>query len=727
MSKTFDRVPKHPVGRIPKRDFADESRDTFYTTKVGLIVRVDEVTMKADVKILTGGGERYELDLTQAVAGPRSFWGGIPEVNSLVILGYRRLHKNLYDAVILGYIPTATRSGIRFDPLSGYDPASVDPADAAATQQLLGGVTRTKRLLLRPGDVGGMSSKGSELVLNEDVRITNRAGDFFELRDAERSWVAQSIHRVEAESGVRRISGPIRRSKLILPEDIFQTGTKTLRDTDTFYFGRDELQKAGPGTNPGVAPKYALTSGAVLDAFNDFKEFPPTTYSNGRKVHYPSTAVATDIEDATSGSDAFVEYRMEMSHASDLSQEVLEEIDGFSMDRREPYIEQVFGSIIGNDLTTVRGQRQYARVLKPAIFKDFKSQAPGKFTLEEVIRQPTSDLEALTNAGAYLFRLRPPRSTGDNVFAYAITKEGKVYLNIPGSKVENYTTRNVSAEVSMAGALKAYLGASAPDRNSINAVLAGGIKAVIGHNSDGRALDITYRSSVAVEYSTTTPDDNDMAYQVTVRGKSRKLVTGVDQEQVASKEMLVDGGFQIHADRLNVNSSQGFGGNFGEISWMVSGKSQYHYALALLETIFVGGKVSTILAGGLVQNIVAGGEAHNVTAGGVAFNVTAGGFAATVGTGAIAMTTGAGAVTLSTASGAVSIGAAAGAISLTAGLGMTLTAGTAITLTAPQVLLGGPVAALGVCRGAPSMPPNTPTLDYITNLPLLGSVLVRAI
>jgi hypothetical protein len=723
----FPRVPKRPIGTVPKKDFADDGPGVFYTTKIGLITRIDEVNMKADIQILTGGGKRFEIDLTQAMAGPRSFWGGIPEVNSTVIIGYRRVHKNLFDAVILGYIPTGNRSGTRFDPFSPYDPSTVTTDDAADTQNLLGTTVRYKRLLMRPGDVGGMSSKGSEFMMNEDVRMVNRAGDSIELRDAERTLMLQAVHRVDSESGVRRFSGPIRRSAFFLPEDIFKSGTKTLRDTDTSYYGRDELQAAGPGSNPGVAPKWAFTNGNVLDLFNDYTEFPPITYNNGRRVHYPPTSLGVNIEDPKSPADAFVEHRMEMSHSSDLSQEVIEEIDGFSMDRRLPYIEQVFGTVVGNDMNSVRGQRQYARVLKPHMFSDFRSTAKGKFTMDEVIRQPTNDKEALTSAAAYLFRMRPPRSTGDDVYAFSITKEGKIYLNVPGSQIENYPSKNVSAEVQLGGALKAYLGASTPDRNSINAVLEGGIKAIIGHNSDGRALDISYRSAVSVEYMTTTPDDNDMAYQAVVKGKARKLVTGVDQEQVASKEFLVDGGFQIHADRFNVNSSQGFGGNFGEISWMVSGKSQYNYALQVLENIFVGGKISTILAGGWLQNIVAGGESHNITAGGAAYNIAAGGFSVTVGTGAIAMSTGAGAVSLSTAAGAVSIGAAAGAISLTAGLAMTLTASAAITLTAPQVLLGGPAAVLGVVRGVPSLPPGSPTLDYITNLPLLGSALIRSI
>lgn len=723
----FSRVPKRPVGTVPKRDFADDGPGAFYTTKVALITRVDEFNMKADLQILTGGGRRFEVDLTQGMAGPRSFWGGVPEVNSTCIIGYRRIHKNLYDAVILGYLPTGNRSGMRFDPFSPYDPSTVNPEDSVITRQTLGNTVRYKRLVMRPGDVGGMSSRGSEFVLSEDVRMTNRAGDFLELRDAERSWVAQSVHRVESESGVRRISGPVRRSAFYLPEDIFQTGTRTLRDANSGYFGRDELQAAGPGVAKGQAPKYAFTNGNVLDLFNDFTEFPSVTYNNGKKVHYPPTTPAVSVEDIESAADAFVEQRMEMSHTSDLSQEVLEEIDGFTMDRRLPYIEEVIGTVVGNDMNSVRGQRQYARILKPHIFSDFQTTVKGKFTMEEVTRQPTNDLEASTNAAAYLFRIRPPRSTGDAVYAHSITKEGKVYLNIPGSSVENYPAKNISAEVNLGGALKAYFGASTPDRNSINAVLEGGIKAVIGHNSDGNALDISYRSAVKVTYGTTTPNDDDVAYQAVVKGKSRKIVSGVDQEQVGSKELLVDGGYQIHSDRLNVNATQGFGGNFGEISWMVSGKSQYNYALAVLENIFVGGKISTILAGGWIQNILAGGEVHNITAGGATYNIAAGGFIASVGTGAISLTTGAGAVSLSTAAGAVSIGAAAGAISITAGLAMALNAATAITLTAPQILLGGPGAALGVVRGVPALPPGAPTLDYITNLPLQGSALIRSI
>lgn len=212
-------IPKNPAGHSPGKAFTDKGDP--WGMKLGLITRVDEVNMKADVKVVTGGGgDRFEIDLTQGMYGPRSFWGGVPEVNSVVILGYRRKHKQLYEAMILGYIPTGSKLGYRFDPFAQVDPSQIDPDDAENLQALVGSPYRVKRLKLRPGDVGGMSAAGAEFTLTKDVRLYNRAGDFFELRDTDRTLVASSIHRVENESGVTRISGPIRRGAFYTYPDI---------------------------------------------------------------------------------------------------------------------------------------------------------------------------------------------------------------------------------------------------------------------------------------------------------------------------------------------------------------------------------------------------------------------------------------------------------------------------------------------------------------------------
>lgn len=714
--------------RIPRPTGHTKDPKTFDTndwagTRIGLIIRVDEVNMKADVKILTGGGYRLEVELTQAMAGPRSFWGGVPEENSLVIIGFRRIHRNINDAVILGYIPVGNRSGLRFDPFDAADRSELTPEELDIYESMVGPVVRYKRLPMRPGNVGGMSSDGSELRLDKDVAMTNRAGDLLELRDSERTLVAQSVYRAQSESGVRHISGPIRRSAHYLPQDILKDDG-TLKDVDDEYYGRDELQAAGP---PGANSKFASENGELLDIFNNTREFPPTTYPSGKVVHIPAT-VRPDlaIDDVDSPGDAFVENRMELFHTSNLTPEVTEETDGFTLDRRNPYIERVYGTIVGNTLNTTRGQRNYSKILKPRLFDDFQSTGPGKFSLNEVSRISNPD-EATTTAGAFLFRIRPPRGRGDNQFVAAVTKEGKAYLNLPASSSENYSggANKVSAEVNMEGALKAFIGASTPDRVSANITLEGGLHLDIGRDAQGNVITTNYRGAVQQTY-TGNPNESDAALETIVKGVDKKTVSGAVQRFVqGSRQSIISGTDQTQCDRRNVNAFGGYSLNAGEYNSMISGKSQYNHALAVLENIIAGGKISTILAGGKITTVGAGGLVYNVLGGATVFSNAAGAFTVNVATGAITATTGAGAIALSTAAGAMSL-AASGAIAMTAGLALNLTAGTVVAVLAPVVSLGGGgvPGTFGVCRGAPVLPVGVPTLDPITGLPLQGAALV---
>lgn len=720
----MNTIPKYPSGHHIGKEFVAEGEP--YGLKVGLITRVDELTMKADVKILTGGGgDRHEVELTQGMAGPRSFWGGVPEVNSLVILGYRRRHKNLYETMILGYIPVGSRIALKFDPLAPDDPANVSAEDKQLFDELFGGTIRYKRLKLRPGNVGGMSSEGAEMVLSKDIRMVNRAGDLFELRDAERAIVAQSIHRVENEAGVLRLSGPVRRGGFFLPPDVFRKDGKTLKDVDPErYFGRTVLKR------------FTNASAQVLDVFNDETTFPPVTYSNGRRVHYPVTTPAVNFEDIDTGGGAepFTEWRMEMAHSTDCTQEVREEIDGFQADRKPLYIEHVMGTVVGNDTSSETGQRQYAKVLRPKIFDDFESTRPGVFALEECPRSPTDDLEAFTTAGAYLFRMNPPAQVGgftdNSVFAVAVSKQGKLFVNIPGSRVERYPsgTKNVSAEINCDGALKARFGAATPDGIAMHLTLEGGAVFDFRGGSAGKGLE--FRSHSSMNFSTVGPQDTEgdgFAWTEDHQGNKYVATTGdIVQNVGGGKATTVNGSYAIHTDRMNLNAHSGASQNVGSMDFMCSGKSQYQYALAVLETIVLGGKVSTILAGGLIENLLAGARSIVVAAGAMSTAVPAGAYAVTVGAGGITMTCGAGAVAVTAGAGAVAITAGL-AVAITAGLAINLTSPVAILLTSLQVLVGGPAAVLGVSRGLPIMPPGTPSLDWVTGLPLMGSATFRSL
>ncbi len=723
--------PRRPLGTIPGKSFVDS--DDPYGIKIGTIYRVDEINMKADIRVLTGGGNRIEVDLTQGMAGPRSFWGGVPEVNSLVLLGYRRRHKNLKEACILGYLPVGIRAGINFDPFAPVDPAEVSPEEKQDVEEVVGKTYRRKRLMLSPGDVGGMSSAGAELVLAKDIRMVNRAGDLFELRDNERSLVAQSIHRVEAESGVHRLSGPIRRGALYFPPDIFREDGKTLKDESERYFGRDDLQTTGPGATAGGASKFANTSGVTLDIINDTKTFPPVTLANGRRYFYPATNPSVNMEDGelSFGAEAFTEQRLEMFHTTDLSQEILGEIDGFQVDRKVIYLEQVFGTTVGNDPFSGAGQRRYAKILKPKIFNEFWQTGRGSFALDECIRTPLEDTEVRTLAGAYLLKVQPPLGNTTSCYAVCVNKQGKLFANIPGSSVENYSAAsNVSVEANLDGALKMFIGAQKPDNCSAHIYCEGGVVWEVGHlrgAPGGQGFEIRSHSGISVS-CVGAADDNQDAMVETVQGNISKLCTGSSIEQVqGSKSTTVNGGYQILADRIQQNALQGFAGNYADLSQLVSGKTIYNYALQVMETVVAGGKVSTVLAGGVVETIAAGAMSTTVAAGAMTTNCPAGAYTVTVGTGALSMTTASGAVTLSTGAGAMTVSAGGGAVAITAGLALNLTAATVCSITAPLIQLGGPAAIYGVARGTPMMPPGSPSLDWVTGQPLQGCTTILSV
>ena len=745
----------HTNWKTPGRDFVNEDLAT-YSTRIGVITRVDDFNMKADVRILTGGGDRFEIDLTQAMCGPRSFWGGVPEVNSMVVIGYRRRSKHLQEAVILGYVPVGNRTGLRFDPFSSAGPSEIDPADLQTYEQLYGKPFRYKRLRLRSGDVGGMSSSGAELVLSKDVKMANRAGDLLELRDAERSLVTQTIHRVEGDGAIYRLSGPIRRGGLNLPPDIFlpdptapappppgQAASapitpptpvtpptpgspratplvlKSSADPDR-YFGGPHLE------DPTVA--LADTSGTVLDRVNS-GDFPAVALATGKQYYYVSNNESTNPEDATNGGSgrAFTEYRTEMRHDSDLTQEVREDIDGFSVDRPIIYIEQVYGTLVGNDPFTTAGLRQYGKILKPKLFDDFDQTNPATFRLENANRSPGDLDEANTAAGAYLFRMQPPVASSTAQFVVAVQKQGKVFLNIPGSNVEeDPNVQNISMEANLEGALKARIGAASPNQVSLHLTLDGGIHLDIGNDADGNSMNYVFRGGVKTEYRGAQNQD-DVAKSDSIFGACEKYVRGAYRKIVNGSYSIKSTQLEQRATAINLTAITSISESSGSKTVTVAGLSQFTYGLLVTETIAAGGRLSTILAGADVANILAGAYTLNVAAGATSFANPAGAFAITVGTGAISATTAAGAVTVSTASGAVAISAGAGAVAITAGVAMNLTAATVISLISPQILLGGPPAVLGVCRGTPMYPPGAPSLDWFTGLPLQGSAMVRSI
>ena len=286
----------------------------------------------------------------------------------------------------------------------------------------------------------------------------------------------------------------------------------------------------------------------------------------------------------------------------------------------------------------------------------------------------------------------------------------------------------MSVEAKLEGCLKAYIGANTPEKYSIHLVCEGGIFLDIGSSASGECITTNFRGAIKNIFRGGSNSVDDVAHSIDVQGNAETHVSGTDIQVVkGSYQKTVDGSHTVKASTVNLHGLNGMNVNAGGWNSTVSGKTQNYYALLYQETVALGGKLCTILAGGHVENILAGAKTTTVAAGAVSVNCAAGAYSITVGTGSISVTTGAGAVTLSTAAGAVSISAGLGAIAITAGLAMNLTASTVISLTAPRVMLGGPTALLGVSRGTPLLPPNSPSLDWVTGLPLQGSLMVTSV
>jgi hypothetical protein len=723
--------PNIPYGKVPNSDFA--SNDNPYANlRVGVIMRVDEFNLKADVRVITGAEDRYELDLIQPMAGPRSFLGGIPEIGAMVIIGYRRKNKQFYEAVILGYLPVGNKLGLRFDPFAPVPPGEIEAGDEAGVAKLYGPTIRYKRIKGKSGDIIGMSAAGSEFQLSEDVRFLNRGGDTIELRDVDRTLVTQAIHRVESDSAVYMFSGAVRRGAMNLPLEIFEKDSKgeftnVVRGPDDQYFGRDDLALAGVGSSTFIDP----STNKALDRINDETEFPSLTFSNGRQVFYASSNPATNFEDPLKGGSlrAFTERRIEVRHDTDLEQEVLEEIDGFSVDRPRAYIEYVLGTLVGNDPFSTLGQRQYGRVLKPKIFETFDQRGTGTFSLEECLRPPSTAVdEAMNMAAAYLLKISPPRAASRNPFVVAVSKQGKLFVNIPASSSENYSSKNISVEANLEGAIKAHIGANSPERYSIHLTCDGGIYLDVGSDASGQCITTNFRGAIKNIFRGGSNSVDDVAHSIDVQGDAETHVSGTDLQVVkGSYQKTVDGNYTVKASTINLHGLNGFNSNVGGWNTTVSGKTQNYYAMLYQETVALGGKLCTILAGGHIENILAGAKVTTVSAGAVTVNCPAGAYSVTVGTGAISITTAVGSVSLSTGLGAISMTAGLGSVAITAGLAMNLTATTMIMLTAPKVMLGGAAAVLGVARGTPLMPPGSPSLDWVTGQPLMGSLLVSSV
>lgn len=693
---------------------------------VGRIAHVDVEQMKCSIRLDSGTGELHNISITApGGAGPSSFSGSIPEIGTRVLIGWAKLGLQKYKAIILGYLTSSVVLGRDHATFS-----SIDPSEAAYAREVAPELDDDPEKPLQPrtlrnrkaypGDFIATSSAGSDILVDRDITLTNRSGVEVALRDADQTIVSNSINTYSVTSAGVRVNGLIKRNAFNFLPDVYPVDTYLVDkpfDISPDAYRTIAVSEDTPAFR-ALFEQRLIDENGLPNFRNEFYKY--VTESDGVRASYvysyplDNTSTYDDHPDL-----AYTEDRLELRHTTDGIMSVTAETDGFNVEyNKNNYIEDVAGTIVGNDPYTDHGRKFYKKVLGARIFNgpSDKAVAPG-LTYTDLNADPLKPQLLDTVALAKLFKIQSP--TSSNEYSFAVTKEGRVYLNIPSSITGAPEEVGRSLDANISGLVKAVIGADPNfDSTSLDLVTKGGINLDVGANSGGVSLNIILRGRIKKVY-TSEGDGSVPVLDDQINGSASRTVTGTAFESVsASKSTYVGGTHNVSAfGKLNNIGPGGYtnqvAGDFtnnvlGSESKTVALDSKHTYLVGQTVLIPIGLHSSTALAGGFARTVVSGtGITDTVTAGAYTTTVTSGTYTATVASGTMA---------LSVASGPISIAATAGPISI-ASLTNTITGSTSNVFSAPTTKIGSVVTGVAVA-GVPG--PGGPHLDYITGLPLLG-------
>lgn len=735
--------PRRPGGSRRGSLDSAEARSLLW---VGRILHVDTETMVCSIQLETGGiGERHDVPLPgPAGAGPRSWSGNIPERGTKVVLGWRRYDERAYVPYIIGFMTVGAFPGREYEPFSTVDPE--DAAEAIRVAPELADdphvnldVIRLKLRKAYPGDFLASASDGADFLLDRNAALQNRAGNEYILRDSDQTAVLQVVNEFTSNAAGYYRRGLIKRTAFNFLPDLALSGFDPSRDDyDAFVAGKFTVSEDSDG-NP---LRTLLTKvGTDSAAFSKLREFglvnpdgtpvepvptdpadpfyPFVVLSDGQRASY---SVLGEHENSFADTDqCYVEDRTEIRHTSDGTMAVTEEGDGVQIDPIPPIlIEDVKGTVVGNDPYTEAGRSLYGRILTMRVFDDPDQAAPSPGPIIEPVDTLTSQTEADTKALCRLFHVRSPN--GVNQYAFGVTKEGKILLHVPMTTTGGVQEKGKSIDANIVGLIKAIVGMDPNSKVSMDLRTQGGIKLDIGsftdlsdpQNPEQVSVELHLAGKIRTIYS------GEQGRETLVGGSDFSSVTGSKMDMIGGNKVENVGGSKA-VEAFSITDNAGFGGKkskcAGDYNNTVLGKTMELYA-QLRQTTFALSDLKTMLAGVDSTTVLAGAMARTVVAGaGIADTVTAGNMASTVGAGNMLMSVGTGNLAATVGAGNLALTAGAGAATMTAGVTASLVAGTVANVTAPIVKLG--VAVVGSAVAGVPGPPG-PHLDYVTGLPIKG-------
>jgi len=495
-----------------RRDIKKGSPDRHWGLGICKVTNIDYEEFQVSLASLVGAGDEFDrlpVPLTFPGAGNRHFFGAMPQIGDLCVVGWAPQESSQNEGtrtpVILTWLLPGVWPGREWITTAGFTDKEYD-AGTEKNRRLLEGVhdrIRHKLRHIQPGNIVASSSQGSDLVLDEGVVLANRRGNELRLRDQDQALVTRSLQQFHAMGGARIYGGMVQRDALLLATTMVSDGK--------LWDGPLQSETGNPITDENLpadlanplgylTPARPLNKGRLADDGRPVGDAliqleshldPYTFLLRGGYINTDGF-VADDLSaaDAVYGGKAFfrvaaqsasnavidadrptlTEYRIEVAHTSDGRLPVTEQTDMFDAERlpptdpesgwgrtklppNAPFIEHVMGSVVGNDPYSQQGRLRYGLPLRAVIF-DGDSPSPRLEPIKLVDREDSSESPTpLEEHAATLFRLTPPLSSGASPDTFwSVNKNGQLKAALGGPVNGN------SVEAALRGGLKLSVG-----------------------------------------------------------------------------------------------------------------------------------------------------------------------------------------------------------------------------------------------------------------------------
>lgn len=702
-----------PMGHKPAQSkMFGRNNDLRWSLRLAEIIRVDYENMVCDLVYLQGDSPAIEeVPISSAYWSKRGFLGAMPEKGAICVVGQSAAHLDQATRpLILSFLPNGFKTALRFEPF-GAIPRDKDGLvldDDVEQVEMEGkfGPIRHKMRKIYPGNIYAMSAQGSEIILDTGIKMFDRFGNEFHLRDSDNSAILTTSDFYVTTSAGRFTSGKVIRNGLNVPTDFL--GENGSLDENHPLF--DVLLNKGIIYDDGsLAPDINSLNYIVL--------------SDGRKV----SPITKGQEDPNFyHAEFYNENRIEIQEFStaipNLNNAFGADIDMLE-DQYRPFIEHVMGTVIGNDPYTLGGRDSYGKVLKPVLFSTPEDKK-GFARLEPIT---DDEGEESSLGGAFLYRMQRPDGLGELFLSH--DKEGHVYLSIPAStsKAGNLGAgRSLGAKFD--GSVKMVVGANKQDGSSLDMTAEGGVKWSLGTLARSkRSLEVKARGGVNIRIE--KPDVNGDAFRITSKGNISIATEGTFSVSSTGDNLeRVRGKREITADSLAFNA--------GISNFTINVASDKDITVKGSYISKIGeGKETTILTGGEKKTIYSGDDVKTFHAPAItktSFLSTGKDIIESNTTLTMERKASAQASYLFDApSGEYTVSLSTGSIKLSAGAGVVNVSNSSVSIKAPQISLEGQVGlgdgltAMHAVIGGVSGP--SPHLDYITGAPLRGNSKVKTV